>query len=583
MLCSASIFAHSPYSLADTSSPKHTLVNFLYYSEIVIKHWQAESLESKEAKHAYNQAIRTMDLSLVPNRTRTVVMMERIILLREILDRFDSKVLQAAPDHEKAQDISYWRFANSDLSIVRLETGNRQGQFVFSANTVQQLSSWYRKMEVMPYALESRTDYYQEFLVTPGPLFSKSLIYSLPDDFVQLYGPLPLWQWFALLGIFVLCKLLIRVSFKLGECWNSYWESRGQHWQFGRLFSMLSAVVILLVTRLVIDNGIWITGIVYQLLSTAFLLWQFFFSAWLIMALFNYIAMLFAYHKHGGKQVDSSLITVLARIFGGLTIAILAIYVVEFMGFSISPIVAGLGVGGLAVALAIRPVLENVINGLTLYADGGIKIGELCRYGDKLGTIESIGLRSTRIRTLERSLITIPNSEFANMEIDNLERRDKRRMEHTFRVRAELTRDQLRLLLVNIRRVLLRHPQLEAEPLRARFMGVGEYGILVNVLAYIRCRDHDEFMAVQEDVLLMVMRQIETVGAQLAFSNQYQFAGKVSAIDEELKEKASSTVKQWHESNNYPFPDFSFEYKYEIKDTIIYPAQSSATRKDATA
>ncbi|WP_255526837.1 mechanosensitive ion channel family protein [Photobacterium sp. BZF1] len=524
-----------------------------------------------------------MDLSLVPNRTRTVVMMERIILLREILDRFDSKVLQAAPDHEKAQDISYWRFANSDLSIVRLETGNRQGQFVFSANTVQQLSSWYRKMEVMPYALESRTDYYQEFLVTPGPLFSKSLIYSLPDDFVQLYGPLPLWQWFALLGIFVLCKLLIRVSFKLGECWNSYWESRGQHWQFGRLFSMLSAVVILLVTRLVIDNGIWITGIVYQLLSTAFLLWQFFFSAWLIMALFNYIAMLFAYHKHGGKQVDSSLITVLARIFGGLTIAILAIYVVEFMGFSISPIVAGLGVGGLAVALAIRPVLENVINGLTLYADGGIKIGELCRYGDKLGTIESIGLRSTRIRTLERSLITIPNSEFANMEIDNLERRDKRRMEHTFRVRAELTRDQLRLLLVNIRRVLLRHPQLEAEPLRARFMGVGEYGILVNVLAYIRCRDHDEFMAVQEDVLLMVMRQIETVGAQLAFSNQYQFAGKVSAIDEELKEKASSTVKQWHESNNYPFPDFSFEYKYEIKDTIIYPAQSSATRKDATA
>lgn len=222
MLCSASTLAHSPFSLADTSSPKHTLVNFLYYSEIVIKHWQAESLESKEAKHAYNQAIRTMDLSLVPNRTRTVVMMERIILLREILDRFDSTVLQAAPDHEKAQDISYWRFANSDLSIVRLETGNRQGQFVFSANTVQQLSSWYRKMEAMPYALASRTDYYQEFLVTPGPLFSKSFIYALPDDFVQLYGPLPLWQWFALLGIFVLCKLLIRVSFKLGECWNSY-------------------------------------------------------------------------------------------------------------------------------------------------------------------------------------------------------------------------------------------------------------------------------------------------------------------------------------------------------------------------
>ncbi|MGR5061948.1 mechanosensitive ion channel family protein [Photobacterium sp. DNB22_13_2] len=583
MLFSAFSIAYSPFSLADTSSPKHTLVNFLYYSEIVIKHWQAETLDTTEARHAYSQTIRTLDISLVPNRTRTVVMMERIILLREILDRFDSEVLQAAPDHEKAQDISYWRFANSDLSIVRLESGNRQGQFVFSANTVQQVPVWYRNMEAMPYSLESRTDYYQEFLVSPGPLFSKSLIYSLPADFVQLYGTLPLWQWLALLSIFVMCKLFIKLSFKLGELWNTWCEEREKRWQIGRLISLLLAVGILFATRQVIDYGIWITGYVYQFLSTAFLLWQFFFASWLIMALFNYFATVYACHKHKGKHVDSSLITVLARIFGGLTIAILAIYVVEFMGFSISPIVAGLGVGGLAVALAIRPVLENVINGLTLYADGGIKIGELCRYGDKLGTIESIGLRSTRIRTLERSLITIPNSEFANMEIDNLERRDKRRMEHTFRVRAELTRDQLRLLLVNIRRVLLRHPQLEAEPLRARFMGVGEYGILVNVLAYIRCRDHDEFMALQEDVLLMVMRQIETVGAQLAFSNQYQFAGKVSAIDEELKEKASSTVKQWHETNNYPFPDFSFEYKYEIKDTIIYPAITSATRKDARA
>ncbi|PSU34621.1 mechanosensitive ion channel family protein [Photobacterium lutimaris] len=583
MFFSVSPFAHTPFSLADTSSPKTTLVDFLYFSEIVIKHWQEEKLDTKEAKHAYNQAVRAMDLSLVHNRSRTVVLMERIILLREILDRFDTEVLQAAPDYDQAKEMSYWRFANSDLSIVRLESGSRQGQFVFSANTIQQIHSWYRNMESLPYASESRIDYYQDFLIGPGPLFSKGFIYSLPVDLLQLYGSLPLWQWLALLSIFVVCKLLIKLSFKLGELWNSHWETKGQRWQVGRLLSLLSAVLILLATRRVIDNGIWITGSVYQLLSTAFLLWQFFFASWLILALFNYLATIYAYHKHNGKEVDSSLITVLARIFGGLTIAILAIYIVEFMGFSISPIVAGLGVGGLAVALAIRPVLENVINGLTLYADGGIKIGELCRYGDKLGTIESIGLRSTRIRTLERSLITIPNSEFANMEIDNLERRDKRRMEHTFRVRSELTRDQLRLLLVNIRRVLLRHPQLEEEPLRARFMGVGEYGILVNVLAYIRCRDHDEFMAVQEDVLLMVMRQIEIVGAQLAFSNQYQFAGKLSAVDEALKEKASNTVKQWHDTNNYPFPDFSFEYKYEIKDTIIYPVTTSAIRKNATA
>lgn len=190
----------------------------------------------------------------------------------------------------------------------------------------------------------------------------------------------------------------------------------------------------------------------------------------------------------------------------------------------------------MAVALAIRPVLENVINGLTLYADGGIKIGELCRYGDNLGTIESIGLRSTRIRTLERSLITIPNSEFANMEIDNLERRDKRRMSHRLRLRPELTQDQLKLLVVGIRRLLLQHPKLDEDPVRARFVGVGEFAIHIDILAYIICKDHEEFLAVQEDVMFSVMQQVEAVGAQLAFSNQYQLAQALNPIDDELKE-----------------------------------------------
>ncbi|WP_238322105.1 mechanosensitive ion channel family protein [Vibrio mexicanus] len=376
---------------------------------------------------------------------------------------------------------------------------------------------------------------------------------------------------------------MIGLSFSLGDKWNQKWESRSINWHAGRLISLVSIVIILLVTRKVIDDGIWITGGVYQLLATTFLIAQFFFLSWLIMATFNYFAKIYAYKKHNGKHVDSSLITVLARIFGGLTIAILGIYVVEYMGFSISPILAGIGVGGLAVALAIRPVLEHVINGLTLYADGGIKIGELCRYGDKLGTIESIGLRSTRIRTLERSLITIPNSEFANMEIDNLERRDKRRMEHVLRVRPEATQDQIRLLLVNIRRLLLQHPKLEEDPVRVRLLGVGEYAIHIGMMVYIRCRDNEEFLSIQEDVLFLVMQQINTVGTQFAFSNQYQFAGKLAAIDEETKSRAAETVKAWHEANNYPFPDFSFEYKYEIKDTILYPAKTSAQRLDGKA
>ncbi|MCG9633270.1 mechanosensitive ion channel domain-containing protein [Vibrio sp. Isolate30] len=570
--------------LSDTSSPNKTLASFMRDSSVVIEHWQQETLHTKEAQYAYSQVQRTMDLSMVPNRSRTVVVMEKIILLRELLDRIDQATHELAPNviQVKEKGIEHWRFGNTEIVISRQAEGERSDQFLFSSSTIQSLSRWYRTMSALPYDAENRSDYYQEFLISPGPLFSKQFILSLPQPFNELHGPLPMWQWFALAGILVACRILMKISFILGERWNLRWESRGLKWQAGRLFSLVGVVNLLLLARWIIDDGVWISGGVYQLFTTSFLLAQFFFVSWLIMAIFNYFADIYAFKKHNGKHVDSSLITVLARIFGGLTIVILGIYVIEFMGFSISPILAGLGVGGLAVALAIRPILENVINGLTLYADGGVKLGEFCRYGDKLGTIESIGLRSTRVRTLERSLITIPNSEFANMEIDNLERRDKRRMDHIIRLRSETSLDQLRVLIVNIRRLLLQHPMIEEEPVRVRLMGVGEYSININMMAYISCRDHEEFMAVQEDILFSMLTQVDSVGAKIAHSTQYQLFDKVSTDNQEQKRKAEQVVAQWHEEQAFPFPDFSYEYKYEIKDTVMYPATTSAVRQSGS-
>ncbi|RIZ55219.1 mechanosensitive ion channel family protein [Vibrio sp. PID23_8] len=572
--------ANEPVKLADTSSPSDTLASFMYASDVVIKHWQDETLQLPEAQQAYAQALRTMDLSLVPNRSRTVVTMERIILLREVIDRFDLDVRESSPDLNQVRenDLSYWRLGNSDIVISKQLSGDNVDQFLFSAATVQSLPRWYRTLASNDYAVKPRDDHYQTFLASPGPLISKRYIQALPSLFNQLYGPLPLWQWFALACVLSLCKVMIKISFMFGDRWNDKWESKGLKWRVGRLISLVSVVLLLMMTRKFIDDGVWLTGGIYQFFATSFLVAQFVSVSWLIMAIFNYFAEIYVFKKHNGKHVDSSLITVLARIVGGLTIVVLGVYVIEYMGFSISPILAGLGVGGLAVALAIRPVLENVINGLTLYADGGIKIGELCRYGEKLGTIESIGLRSTRIRTLERSLITIPNSEFANMEIDNLERRDKRRMDHVLRLRSEISLEQLRVLIVNIRRLLLQHQMTEAEPVRVRLIGVGEFSININIMAYIRCRDNEEFMAVQEDILFAVLAQVESIGAKIAHSNQYQLVKKQGSDDEERKTKAAQVVAKWHEEGAFPFPDFSYEYKHEIKDTILYPQKTSSVR-----
>ncbi|WP_299805019.1 mechanosensitive ion channel domain-containing protein [uncultured Shewanella sp.] len=583
-LLNAAATAGTPLTLADTSSPQSTLASFMAASDVVIEHWQQEKLHSPEAAHAYSQAIRTMDLSLVPNRSRKVVVMERIILLREIIDRLDVEIHLNAPDLEQVRNhsLAHWRLSNTEIVLSKQTLGDNAEQFLFSSHTIQSLPRWYRTMSAVNHQVEARSDYYQEFLISPGPLFSKALIQSLPQALKQLHGSLPLWQWLALFSLVLLCTTLIKLCFVLGSHWNCYWQHRGVKLRLGQVISLVGAVVVLFIARAIVDDGIWITGSVYQFFSTSFLFVQFFLVSWLIMAIFNYFANIYVFKKYQGKHVDSSLITVLARIFAGLIIIVLAVYVVEFMGFSISPILTGLGVGGLAVALAIRPVLENVINGLTLYADGGVKLGEFCRYGDNWGTIESIGLRSTRIRTLERSLITIPNSEFANMEIDNLERRDKRRLDHLLRLRPEATREQLRVLIVHLRRLLLQHPMVEEEPVRVRLTGIGEYAININMMAYIRCRDHEEFLAVQEDIIFSALQHVEQVGVSIAHSTQYQFVDKDNNDNIEQKIKAAQVVKKWNDDQAFPFPDFSYEYKYEIKDSVMYPAKTAAVHRNST-
>lgn len=151
--------------------------------------------------------------------------------------------------------------------------------------------------------------------------------------------------------------------------------------------------------------------------------------------------------------------------------------------------VAGLGVGGLAIALAVRPTLENIIGGLTLFADQPVRVGDFCAYGDKIGTVEEIGLRSTRIRSLERTIVTIPNAEFSRMQLINYTRRDMMLYKFILDLRYETTPDQLRYVLAKIREMLLGHPKVTPDPARIRFLEFGAYSLNLEVFAYVDSQD----------------------------------------------------------------------------------------------
>jgi MscS family membrane protein len=275
------------------------------------------------------------------------------------------------------------------------------------------------------------------------------------------------------------------------------------------------------------------------------------------------------------EGLDAHLIRICTRLLGMVAGAALLAVGADRLGLPVFGIVAGLGVGGLAIALAAQPTIENLIGGLNLFADKPIRVGDYCRCGTDEGTVEAIGIRSTRIRGTDRTLTTIPNAALSKMSIVNLARRDRILIKSVIGVRYETGPDQLRYLLVKIREMLLGHPRIHPELTRARFVGFGACSLDIEVFAYANTRDRVEFLGIQEDVLLRVMDMVAESGTGFAFPSQTLYFGRDGGLDTKRTEVAEAQVRHWRDEGRLPFPDFSPEQMQRIRGSLVYPPPGS--------
>jgi len=264
------------------------------------------------------------------------------------------------------------------------------------------------------------------------------------------------------------------------------------------------------------------------------------------------------------------------RKFVKAIVVILAfVAILSNFGFNVAALLAGLGVGGIAVALAAQKTIENLFGGIILYTDRPVRVGDFCRFGDKMGTIEEIGIRSTRIRTLDHTLISIPNATFSNMEIDNITARERIRLLAILTVRYETTPDQLRYILVEIRKLLYSHERVISDTPRVRFINFGAYSLDIEVLAYVNSTDWAEFLGIREDIFLRIMDIIEASGSGFAFPSQTLYMGKDDGLNAQRVREISETVQNWRERNEIYLPNFPVNKIEEIKCTLPYPPEGS--------
>jgi MscS family membrane protein len=249
--------------------------------------------------------------------------------------------------------------------------------------------------------------------------------------------------------------------------------------------------------------------------------------------------------------------------------------VLDVLGINVTALVAGLGVGGIAVALAAQKTVEHLFGGLTLIADQPVKVGDFCKFGDQVGTVERIGLRSTRLRTLDRTVVSVPNGDFANLRLENFAERDRIWLKATLGLRYETTPDQLRHVLVRLRELLYAHPRIDPDPARVRFVGFGPYTLDVEIYAYVRTADFNEFLGVREDLYLRIMDVVAASGTGFAFPSQTQYSG-AEGLDAARAHQAESEVARWRAEGALPLPEFPAERVTSLRDTLDYPPKGSA-------
>ncbi len=204
-----------------------------------------------------------------------------------------------------------------------------------------------------------------------------------------------------------------------------------------------------------------------------------------------------------------------------------------------------------------------------------MKVGDFGNYADVLGTVEAIGLRSTRIRGNDRTLTTIPNATLSKSAIVNFAQRDRMLLKTVLGLRCETSPGQLRFVLAKLREMLLSHPRIAPDPVRVRFSGFGESTLNIEVVAYALTSDWAEFLGIQEDVFFRVMEIVEQGGTGFAFPSQMHYEAQKYGLDTEKARAAEHEVSQWKNENRFPFPDFSPDYARKLHGTIDFPPAGS--------
>jgi len=357
-----------------------------------------------------------------------------------------------------------------------------------------------------------------ETLVKVPEMYEELSVHSLDRYFPRFMRDtwflwFPLWQWAYILFIIPLSLIEATALTRLIVLILRITRVRADHYILTltgplRIFILaLATWTISVVTRSILVNLLW----TYAALALTIIG-----AIWLAVSLIDMMVK----RKHtqwaGTPSGRVAMLQLIGKLSKALTVIVGLLVVLYIAGINITAVLTGLGIGGIALAFAAQKTLENLFGGIMIISDQPIRVGDFCKAGAYTGTVVTIGLRSTYIRTPERTIVSIPNGQLAVMSLENFALRDKIFLHHMINLHPETTSTQLTLVLEGIRKILREYPKVEASTMQVNFIKFADSALVLELNAYVEETVYETFTEIQEQILINIMNIIEASGTSIA-------------------------------------------------------------------
>jgi MscS family membrane protein len=513
IIAAAGLYAEekfNPLEPVQTDSPRDTMKTFMD----AMNRYRNGLIEKDDALIAdIDRAVRCFDLDqgLILDHKQKYI--ETAVLLKEVIDRVIIIDYNKIPDASEGS-IPRWRLKNTEITIARQETGDRAGEYLFSRDTSNRVREFFSRVRHLPYLKGSGggASFQETWFEENVPLWAKDKLLFLPT-----------WQW---IGLFIsilsglVLKLLVSMFIDLLKFLSKNTEAR---WSKQIISTVASPVGYLAAT------GLWYAsiqiigfeGTILTFLRVTLKVILSIVIIWIIYRLMNVLSeYLLMIASKTESTLDDQLVPLLNRAMKIFIIIFGVLVAGQNLGLNVMSVLAGLGIGGFAIALAAKDMVANFFGSLMILFDSPFQVGDWIVIGSTEGTVEEIGFRSTKIRTFYNSLISVPNSELAIKEIDNMGRREFRRVKTILGVTYDTPPEKMEAFLEGIKNIIKANAFTKKDGFYVAFEGYGASSLDILVYFFLNVADRSSEIAEKQNIFIEILRLAKELDVDFAFPTQ---------------------------------------------------------------